>query len=359
MILLNNQNIENFGVKVLKVTGNFDMPKRMSETDYNWKGENGTEAWVETSEINPTWRKIYLDCLMDAVDYQTLSFNLGLFRTEIYKEFSLQTEYTTHARCLLKEEGRVKFLGEKFKNRIRIQFTLVISEISYEYPNLVVIENPNISNNVFWIDNVNLADFGVVVEQSEGFLDFPKMKNTALTKYQREQDAENTREPRTITLQCSLMSNHITPFKGKLELLQSLLIKEGLRKLMIPIPGLSKPFEVFFTSGLYFRNFVANENQYLAQFTLQFVEPNPQIESFLLLCLLDTDGVPILTTDGDCILVVADLDDFKKPTKYVWLAEELAEITYIWTTEELDTLSGDYNPNAKEVYLFTDAEIEI
>jgi len=354
-ILIDGVDTRDYGVSVTKIKGAFDMPARYGTYQRDWKDVDGIEAFVQIDDLYFSQRKITLECVMEAENISTFQFNLGQFRELVYKKIQLTTPYSSHT-CVLKQGAKVRWINDKYGNDVVARFTLVFNEITYDFGQ-TLIGNPNISNDVFWIDNIALSEFGIVVENADGYFDFPKMKTDKVTRYRRESDKVNKREARQIDLKCSLIATDINDLLDKVTKFHALLAKEGLRKLMIPLPGLEKPFEVFNSKGFTVKSVVQNETQIVISFMVEFIEPSPMPESFFLTMLLDTDGVPILTTGGEYIYIIADRKDITNPNTYLFTDGEQQEKTYLWTTNELDINDALYNALSEEVYLFTDEEI--
>jgi len=355
-VLINGNNTKMYGVKVRKIKGAFDMPGRFGTYHRDWKDTDGVEAFVEQNDLYFKQRKITLDCILEADDIGFFQQQMGFFRELIYQKVSIQTPYSLHE-CILKDNAKVKFINDKYGNNVIAEFSLVFNEISYNFGE-TLIPDENVSNSFFWIDKIKLSRFGIVVESSDGFLDFPKMKTDNITRYLRESDRVNKRGARNISLKCSLFADNIIDLSTKFAQFNSLLAAEGLRKLMLPIEGLEKPFEVFAANGYKVTNIIQNDNQIVASFIIIFEEPEPKIETINLTILLDTNGDPILTTSGEFIYIVADRTTNENKDTYLFTDEEVGDNTYLWTTEELDDTDPNYNEESKEIYLFTNEELE-
>lgn len=354
-VLINGKDIRTYGINVLKIEGVLDMPSRLGTFDRNWKDVDGIEPFVELSDLYFSQRKIKLHCIMEALDAASFQLLLGQLRDVIYDRVTITTPYSVHD-CILKEGAKVKWSNDKYEQNVVAQFTLIFNEITYDFDTTLP-PVPNITNDLFWIDEVPLSDFGIIVEESDGNFDIPKMKTDKVTRFKRQSDKINKREARNISLKCTMFADNIIELQQLTNKFHSLLAKNGLRKLMIPLPGIERPYEVFCADGYKISKISQSQTQVAAMFTLILKEPEPKTETFFLTVLLDTTGQAILTTDGIYILVVADKRDTQKTDTYLFDPSESQEDTYLWTTNEIDETDLLYNELAKEIYLFTDDEI--
>jgi hypothetical protein len=146
-------------------------------------------------------------------------------------------------------------------------------------------------------------------------------------------------------------------FQTYIEKFHALLAMPELRKLMMPPIGIEKPYEVFIPDGFKVEDLSITDNTISANFTLVLREVKPVIETFNLIILLDTDGVPILTTEGKYIYVIADLVELANNNIYLLLTSETGDINYIFTVNELNPLHADYDAEALEKYVFLTTEL--
>lgn len=355
IVTINGKDTKDFGVSVMKIKGVFDMPARFGTYERDWKDVDGVEAFVEVGDLYYKQRKISIECIMEASDIAVFQFQLGMFREEVYTRFTMVTPYSSHD-CIMKEGAKVKFINDKYGIRIAAKFTLIMNEVSYNFGSTLT-GDPDITNDFFWIDNINLRLFGIVVEESDGNFDFPKMKTDKITRYKRESDKVNTRATRNITLKCSMFAPDINVLQVQMAQFHALLALSELRQLMLPMEGLEKPYGVFCADGFKVSKLIQNGNQVVAMFTIVLREAEPTPESFYLSILLDTDGIAILTTDSQYIYVIGDRTDLQQKDVYLFDVLENQPDTNLWTTNELDSGHLDYNVDATETYLFTDEEI--
>jgi len=355
-VLINGINTKMFGVSILKIKGAFDLPARLGTYQRDWKDIDGADSFTNESDLHFKQRLITLDCILEATSIDMFQQQIGFFRQEVYQKIEIQTPYSFH-NCILKNGSKVEFLNDKYGSNVIAKFSLIFNEISCDFGDTLE-PDEDLTNDFFAIDKIKLSRFGIVVESSDGFWDFPKMKTDKITRYLRESDRINKRSVRTITLKCSLFADNIEDLMTKFYQFNALLSKAGLRKLMMPIEGLEKPFEIFANNGYKVTNIIQNENQIIASFTINFEEPIPKIESIYLALLLDTEGIPILTNWGDFIYIITNRETNANKNQYLFTTEEGELDTNLWTTSEIDESDPNYNVDAKELYLFTNEEIE-
>lgn len=356
VVSINSKNLRSvFKISVLKIAGIFDMPGRVSPYERDWKDSDGVDAFTDSEDLYFRQRRITLECIMDAADMMEFQYNLGLFREEVYKQFTLTTPLSQHT-CVLKEGAQVKFLTSKYQSGVTASFTLVCNELNYSFGTTFE-PDYDISNNEFWIDYTSLSRFGIQVKESSGNFDFPRMKDDRITRYMRESESNNKRGSRNITLSCSMIGSSIADFKSKMQAFHALLAQPGLRKLMFPIPGLEMSYNCLCPDGFIISELVYNDNQVACTFNLTLKEVGSQIETLFLTVLLDIDGKPILDESGNYIIVIADRAGMNPNIAYIFLDSEYAPATYLWTDEELDSLDPDYNANAESKYILLDSEL--
>jgi len=354
-VKINDIDIRAYGIEVMKIKGAFDMPARFGTYEMDWQDIDGIDAFTEQSDLYYKQRKLSLDCIMEAETINDLQFNMGIFREIVYKEFTLETPYSNH-NCIMTEGARVKFISSKYDPDVKISFTLIFNELSYAFGTTLE-PDENITNDVFWIDNIDLSRFGIVVEESEGFFDFTKMKSDKVTRYMRESDKVNKRGARDIILSCSMLAESISEFKTQMERFHALLSQPGLREFMLPLPGLEKPYNVFVPDGFRLKELIQSQNSIAGKFDLILSEVEPQPETFYLIVLLDIDGIPILTIDGKYIYVIADRNDLKNQNVYLYTIAEAQDDIFLFTKEELDPEDEDYDSESEEVYLYKISEL--
>lgn len=355
-VLINNVDLQTYGISVTKIKGAFDMPARYGTYERDWQDVDGIEAFVNIDDIYYKQRKITLDCIMEAPTMGEFQYQMGLFRELVYTRFTITTPYSTHD-CIMKEGSKVKFLNSKYENDIVAEFSLVLNEMSYSFGTTLAPE-PDITNDVFWIDRIALSRFGIIVEESEGYFDFPAMKDDKVTRYMRESDKINKRKSRDISLKCSLRADNITDFQTKITQLHSLLAQTGLRQLMLPLPGLERAYEVFCPDGFKLSELYYSSLDIVGRFTIILKEAFPVPETFFLTILLNTEGIPILTELGEYIYVIVDRNDLGYQERYVYQPSELQDDIFVYTKEELDPENVSYDSDAEEIYLFTKEELE-
>ena len=313
IVTIDGHDTRNYGISVMKIKGAFDMPGRLSPNERDWQDVDGVEAFVEYSDMFFKQRQISLECVMEAANIQDLQFSLGQFRELVYTRFTMVTPFSTHD-CVMKMGAKVKIPNDKYGVNVVARFTLVMNEISYDFGSTLT-GDPDITNDWFWLDNIKFSDFGILVESADGNFDFPKMKTDRITKYKRESDKVNKRETRDILLKCTMRAVDIATFQTQMDQFHALLAEPELRKLMMPIPGLEKPYEVYPANGFKIREMYYADNQVNARFDLVLREASPSPEAYYLSALQDTNGDYIVTTTGAYIYVIANREETKNQSK--------------------------------------------
>ena len=138
----------------------------------------------------------------------------------------------------------------------------------------------SVSQLEYYIDGVNLKEYGVRVESSSGVLDLPKLKTPASSDWAdyhgKVIDLTAKRyEEREITLNCWLKASGKMDFTEKVNNLYEVFRKDGTQRLMISIhPTKPLVYEVYCEDG------VApskrwHDDKMIGTFTLKLKEPDP------------------------------------------------------------------------------------
>ena len=137
-----------------------------------------------------------------------------------------------------------------------------------------------ISQLEYYLDGVNLKDFGIRVESSKGVLDLPKMKTPASNDWPdyhgKVIDLTAKRyEEREITLNCWVKATGKMDFVERVNKLNDILRKDGTARLMISIHPI-KPlvYEVYNDDGVA-HDKKWHDNIMMGTFTLKLKEPDP------------------------------------------------------------------------------------
>jgi len=351
---LNGKHISNYGLTVLNITGIFNMPARLPDIEHVWVDVAGVEPYVAAQNIYTKQNIISVKFLMRAGDMFRLQAQLQELLLDCNEYIIIETDYSTHT-CILRAHTKVSIIHGKYGTDSVAEFTFKFSEVQQEngtpHPS-----NPLITDSVFWLDKVDLSSYGIVVEDTAGNFDFPAMQNDKITKYHSESLQVTPRGKRDIKLTCTLLAPTMGSALAQMRDFRAHLLQDGLRELMLPIAGVLTPYKVYSTHGLQVRDIIQNKEQVAVRFTLLLTEPKPEVQTYTLDCLTDTDDVQILTTDGDCIYVVRDFADTKPATVYLFTEDENIQ-RYLWTTEELDISDAAYNAAAKNIFIFTVLEL--
>ena len=86
---------EKYGIRVSKVSGIHDLPKRKGDISRNWLDSNGETAFVDASDIFTQWRDIILHCYVVASSEENLKTQLSDFRQKLIAQ-GLRTLRTPH-----------------------------------------------------------------------------------------------------------------------------------------------------------------------------------------------------------------------------------------------------------------------
>lgn len=349
---INNISFSEFGIKVLKCTGAFDFPARMTPVEYDWHDENGVEAMTDEVEVYFKQRIITINCLIECSDIVDLQYKIGLFREQAYKESLLTTPYGEFS-VIMKQSAKVTFIDTQQKGTAK--FSLKFNQLNYNYDTIETGDTD--SDKAYHIDGHLFSEYGIVVEETTGHFDFPAMKTDSLTIYHSESQSVNKRKGRNITMSCVMLATSLSEFASQMAGFQSLLATPDLRDLHVP--HVLKNFEVMCKDGFKIKELYRNngDSRIYGRFSLVLYEPRPKIESVTIYALLDTDGTPILTADGEYIYVYADRSELYQ-TVYLYTTNENKENKYLWTDNEFDSEHEDYNADAENVYLFANEELE-
>jgi hypothetical protein len=298
MFKINNIDLSDFKIVVEQFEGIYDFPARIQPTERSWADEDGVEAFVKAQDIRFVQRMFTLGCFMNCDDIFEFQNLLSDLKDVLYGQFTLNTDYGDFD-CIMKNDARVEPINSQQKGKFR--FTLQLNEVAQltfgVYP-----FGANESSTIFSIDKMDLqTKFGIMVEECTGHFDFQRMKTDSLTRYKRESDSVNFREARDINLKCTMFANNILTLKTNFELLQNLLAAEGFRELRIP--NVSTVFNVYSKDGFKVNELYKNDNQITARFNLTLREGHSTVYINPIYVLLDTDGTPILTTEGYYIYV--------------------------------------------------------
>ena len=132
----------------------------------------------------------------------------------------------------------------------------------------------------YYLDGVNLRDYGVRVESSSGVLDLPKLKTPASNDWAdyhgKVIDLTDKRfEEREITLNCWLKANGKMNFTERVNELIENFRKDGTQRLMISIhPTKPLVYEVYCEDGVSL-NKKWHDDKMIGTFALKLKEPDP------------------------------------------------------------------------------------
>lgn len=132
----------------------------------------------------------------------------------------------------------------------------------------------------YYLDGVNLKDYGIVVEGSSGVTDLPKLKSPTSSDWAdyhgKVIDLSDKRfEEREISLSCWIKASGKMDFAERLNRLYEVLRKDGTNRLMIAIHP-TKPllYEVYCEDGVALSK-KWHDDKMIGTFTLKLQEPDP------------------------------------------------------------------------------------
>lgn len=341
-----------FGLQVLRSGGMFDHPARIGKTEKDWHESNGFEALVDSVDLGWKHRKIQLECLMEFNDMYDFEDKIGSIKKMLYSEIiELQTPYSIHD-VMLKQGAQVNF---NYEHRNRAVFTLVFNEPEYNLINGLTPDDA-ITNQVYSIGGVDFARMGMTVNKSSGYYDFTAMKPDNYTFYNRESNKLNARIGRNIVLEITCEAESVYQMGYNHQYLQRILRSSGLKTLMIK--DVTNSFEVYNKDGYRVNSIKREGNRIATTFRLVLREPQPNLEELVLAYLLDVDLNYILDVNERYIVVLWDKSEFESKIVYLHTDSEPTEPkVYLWTDNERDSGEPEYDPEAEQVFLFTDNEI--
>lgn len=245
----NGRDITTYGVLPLQVEGGvalsgmFDLPKRIGETERNW-GDR-IEPYVDAEDIRLGDRTIGLKVVMADLK------NWEAFRQACLECRILETEWGDY-NVLIADEIQVERAGERM-GLIGINFL----QTDVRLPELTL---PSSGGSGYRIDEFNLEkDFGIQVSGMSGDLDVPKRIDVGTTAPYQE---TGIRTSGTITLECRMQAERLHIIAGRIGQLHALCMSPGMRMLYFP-DGRSR--QVYVKDGIK----VKLEDQRLVNFNIK------------------------------------------------------------------------------------------
>lgn len=207
------------------ISGIFDCPKRIGETERNWDTE--VEPFVDNDDIMIDGREISVSFICKNTE------NIDAIKTLVMNSNMLQVETLTFD-VISKYEIDVNESGNYFILRFRFWQDIV------SLPEMTI--TPSNTGNIK-IDNYNLnKEFGIYGSKEGGFYSVgPRLEVNTTDTYKKCQ----YRNFRELSINCMMVSTSFTDLYSKMCQFQSLLLSEGLRTLYID----DKSYSCYFKSG--------------------------------------------------------------------------------------------------------------
>ncbi len=228
---LDGISITNYGAKPVRTNqafalhGMFDLPKRISPTEYNWG--TSIEPFVEAEDIKLDGRVLTLNV---AVNHE----NVTQFSEACTQSTKISTTHDIYD-VVCRDEIEVQNIGN---------YCLVIAKFwQNNYTLGPTPTDPSVSGS-FRLDDYDFKkDFGIYVSKSNNLSNTAKRIEVATTEFYAR---TNYRGSKDIILNCSMITSSAASLFYNMKRLHALMMAPGLRTLVTP----NKTFTVYFKSGL-------------------------------------------------------------------------------------------------------------
>ncbi|MBR8535382.1 hypothetical protein KDU71_07405 [Carboxylicivirga sediminis] len=246
----------------LALTGLFDFPKRIGETEYDWG--DGYEALVEADDIELADREVSFRVFIQGANAADLASKIEAFKNTCLASTTLTSSFGISLEIRLNK-------GITFTEDIRHHSAIGLAKFTVTNGLLPGVLGAASGGNGFLIDNYNfVADFGIYVQKRKDNKSISSVIDLDTTeKYISD---INNRQPRNIQLNCLMQASNLDVLTQRMGRLHQLLALEGLRTLTFPD---GSTHQVYCKDGLKVTKVYTMGGQSIAQFYFKLREPTP------------------------------------------------------------------------------------
>lgn len=223
MVTINNTSFSTWGLRPisfesgLSVTGIFDMPRRLGDTERSWG--DSVEAFLDQEDIIFDGRKISVRLLFVSQGDDSLITTFSNWLIGL-SSITLNTDFGNF-NVVFKDEMKVTKRGAA---RI-LEIELWENEVSFLTPSGAS------GGTGFRIDGYNFQDFGITILKTSDYLDTPKRIEVNTTEFYEN---SQYREPKELQIEGLIKGNSKVDFWSKLNRFYGLLAGAGTRIIQFP-----------------------------------------------------------------------------------------------------------------------------
>lgn len=207
----------------IALSGCFDLPARIGETQHEWDDENGVEPYVAAGDIFFSGRNIEFSGHMGG--------NIVEAQTKLAAFYSALDAFTDTV-ILSTPYGSFNVTVDSVKPEYKWGVTTV--DITFREPVVDLTGTlPATGASDYLIDSIPMKSFGLYISKVSGILDLQEMKENKQTIYGQEGVQIAKRKAQTLSLEGFIMTDTLTSFKSKISALYKAFSAPGLRTIRL------------------------------------------------------------------------------------------------------------------------------